>query len=375
MLDFFSKLFDTSDFPARWHCGHWESGHGWLHILSDLAIMGAYFAIPTSLLIYYLKKRSELPFPRMLWLFGAFIFSCGTTHLIEAIIFYHPIYRFSGLLKLITAIVSWATVIAIIQIAPRAFKLPGMIRVNSLLEDQIELQKKTEQDLQRSNKALGDFTLVVSHDLRSPISSALFMAELAKESVERGDSAHLGPQLEHVLEGLRRMDALVTDLHERSLVRAHLKDPEPVKLADSVELALLNLVKQINETGARVTSSDLPVVLGTAGLLAQLFTNLLGNSIKYSPGKEPVIQVSADTFTDEVVVSVSDNGRGVSSEEIPKIFEPLERVDKDPGIAGSGVGLSICKTIMEAHGGSIGAVINPEGGMIFKLHFPKAIVV
>ncbi len=375
MLDFFSKLFDTSDFPARWNCGHWETGHGWLHILSDLAIMGAYFAIPTSLLIYYLKKGRELPFPRMLWLFGAFIFSCGTTHLIEAIIYYHPIYRFSGLLKLITAVVSWATVVAIIRIAPRAFKLPGMIRVNSLLEEQIGLQKKTEHELQRSNRALGDFTLVVSHDLRTPISSALFMAELAKESIERGDSTHLRVQIEHVLDGLRRMDALVTDLHERSVVRAHLKEPEPVELGQSVELAMLDLVKQINETGARVTSAELPVVMGTAGLLAQLFTNLVGNSIKYSPGKKPVVHISSEDFENEVIVYVSDNGRGVPSDQIARIFEPLERVEKDSEIAGSGVGLAICRTIMEAHGGNIGAAVNPEGGMTFKLHFPKTIIV
>jgi chemotaxis family two-component system sensor kinase Cph1 len=375
MFDFFSKLFDTSDFPARWGCGTWESGHGWLHILSDLAIMGAYFAIPTSLLIYYLKKGRELPFPRMLWLFGAFIFSCGTTHLIEAVIFYHPVYRFSGLLKLITAVVSWATVVAIIRIAPRAFKLPGMIRVNSLLEEQIALQKKTERELQRSNKDLGDFTLVVSHDLRSPISSALFMAELAKEGIEKGDTSHLSVQIEHVLEGLRRMDALVKNLHERSLVRAHLQEPEPVKLSVSVELALLDLVKQINETGAHVTCDELPVVKGTAGLFAQLFTNLIGNSIKYSPGKKPVIHISSQGFEEEVIVSVSDNGRGVPPAEISRIFEPLERVDKSSEIGGSGIGLSICRTIMEAHGGAIGAVVNPRGGMVFKLHFPKTIIV
>ena len=161
MLDFLSKLFDTSDFPARWNCGQWETGHGWLHILSDLAIMAAYFAIPTSLLIYYLKKRRELPFPRMLWLFGAFIFSCGTTHLIEAIIYYHPIYRFSGLLKLITALVSWATVIAIVRIAPRAFKLPGMMRVNSLLQDQIE-----RGGLRRRAAVIGALRVSVRRELR-----------------------------------------------------------------------------------------------------------------------------------------------------------------------------------------------------------------
>lgn len=370
MSDFFSKLFDTSDFTPRWDCGNWDAFHGWLHILSDLAIMGAYFAIPTALSIYYLKKRSELPFPRMLWLFGAFIFSCGTTHLIEAIIFYEPIYRFSGLLKFITAVVSWATVFAIIRIAPRAFKLPGMIRVNTLLHEQIDLQKKTEAELERSNRDLKDFTLVVSHDLRAPISSALFMAELAKEAAGRGDPEQFSSHVDHVLDSLRRMDVLVKDLHERSLVRAHLKEPEPVALPDVLEMSLLDLLKQITDTGAKITSDDLPVVMGTKVLLVQLFTNLLNNAIKYSPGRQPVIHLSSSTTEKEIIISVSDNGRGVPEEQLGRIFEPLERVEPDPDIGGSGVGLAVCRTIMEVHGGAIGAVPNPEGGMVFRLHFP-----
>ncbi len=218
MADFFSKLFDTSNFTPRWDCGYWTPGHGWLHILSDLAIMGAYFAIPLSLMIYYLKKRTELPFPGMLWLFGGFIFSCGTAHLIEAIIFWEPIYRFSGLLKLITAIVSWATVIAIIRIAPQAFRLPGIVRLNTLLEDQVELQKQTAAELKRSNLDLQNFTMIVTHDIRTPLSSALFMTELAKEALEQNDSTHLEEHLNQVAESLRRMNSLVTDLHNRAHV-------------------------------------------------------------------------------------------------------------------------------------------------------------
>ncbi len=371
MYGFFARLFDTSDFNPRWYCGNWSEGHGWLHILSDLAITGAYFAIPTALTIYYLKKRTELPFPAMLWLFGAFIFSCGTTHMIEAIIFWNPIYRFSGLLKLITAVVSWATVFAIIRIAPKAFSLPGMIRVNHLLEEQVALQRRTEMELERSNRDLENFTLVVSHDLRTPISSALFMTELAKESVGRGDETHLAGQLDQVLDSLRRMDALVTDLHERALVRATLGPPEPVELDEIVETSQVNVVRQINESSASITHSKLPLVRGTRSLLVQLFTNLLSNAIKYSPGRVPVISITASEEENWLVISIADNGRGVPGDQIGKIFEPLERVDKDPAIAGSGVGLSVCRAIMESHGGSIGAVSNPDGGMIFKLRFPR----
>jgi signal transduction histidine kinase len=198
------------------------------------------------------------------------------------------------------------------------------------------------------------------------------MAELAKESIERGDENHLPDQLELVLESLRRMDSLVTDLHERALVRTTLRTPEPIQLAEIVETAQVNLVRQINESNASITHGRLPVVHGTRSLLIQLFTNLLQNAIKYSPGSAPVIRIEAGEEEHWNVISISDNGRGVPSDQIREIFEPLARVDKDPAISGSGVGLPVCRAIMESHGGSIGAVSNPEGGMIFKLRFPRS---
>ncbi|MCA9019727.1 MAG: response regulator [Planctomycetaceae bacterium] len=121
---FFSHLFDTSSFPERWYCGTWSTDVGWLHIISDIAIFGAYFAIPVVLL-YFLLQRRDLPFPKIIWLFAAFILFCGFGHLIEAGIFWWPIYRFSGLIKACTAIVSWITVFVLIRLVPEALKLPS----------------------------------------------------------------------------------------------------------------------------------------------------------------------------------------------------------------------------------------------------------
>jgi two-component system, chemotaxis family, sensor kinase Cph1 len=217
MVPFFQKLFDTTDFTPRWVCGNWETGHGWLHILSDLAIFGAYFAIPLAITFYISKKRGEVSYPRLFWLFSAFIFSCGTTHLVDAIIFYHPIYRVSGILKLITAVVSWMTVIALIRVLPQALELPGLKRANHLLAEQVSLHRKTSAELERSNRDLGEFTGAIRHELRDPICSALFMAELAKESSEKGDAETLGIQVDLLVETLRRVDSRVNELHERCL--------------------------------------------------------------------------------------------------------------------------------------------------------------
>jgi hypothetical protein len=104
-LDLVTQLFDTSSSPARWYCGDWTPLHGWLHILSDLGVWSAHLAIPL-VLAYFLMRRKDLPFRMIFLLFGAFILSCGTRHLMEAIIFWWPAYRLAGLIKLTTALVS-----------------------------------------------------------------------------------------------------------------------------------------------------------------------------------------------------------------------------------------------------------------------------
>jgi PAS domain S-box-containing protein len=151
MSEFFSKLFDMSDFPARWRCGNWSTSEGLLHIISDLLIWGAYFAIPLTL-AYFISKRRDVPFSGLFWLFAAFIFSCGMVHLIDAIIFYYPVYRLAGFMKAITAIVSWATVLALVQMTPRMLSMPGLERINKKLETEIEERRKAEAALKQSEE-------------------------------------------------------------------------------------------------------------------------------------------------------------------------------------------------------------------------------
>ncbi len=145
MVGFLGSLFDTSDFMPRWYCGSWTPAQGWLHIISDLAIWSAYMAIPL-LLGYFVIRRRDLPFRWMFWLFCAFIFACGTTHLIEAIIFWKPIYRIGGVVKFATAVVSWSTVVALAPLTPRVLSL----RSPAELEREIADRKRAEEKLRES---------------------------------------------------------------------------------------------------------------------------------------------------------------------------------------------------------------------------------
>ncbi len=151
-MDFLSKLFDASDFPARWVCGAgWQESPwlGWLHILSDLGIWSAYLAIP-CVLAFFAFRRKDLPFRSIFLLFVAFILACGTTHLMEALIFWWPAYRLAGLLKLATAIISWATVIALVPIVPQVLRL----RNPHELEREIAARIQAQSDLNRINEEL-----------------------------------------------------------------------------------------------------------------------------------------------------------------------------------------------------------------------------
>jgi len=148
-MELITGLFDTSGFPARWRCGNWTPAHGWLHILSDMGVWAAYFAIPL-VLGSFVARRRDLPFRRVLLLFVAFILLCGTTHLMDAVIFWWPAYRLAGVLKLLTAVVSWVTVLALVRVAPAVLAM----RTPEELEREVAARTDAEFRLREANAEL-----------------------------------------------------------------------------------------------------------------------------------------------------------------------------------------------------------------------------
>lgn len=137
-------LFDYDRWMPRWACGKWEIWEGNLYITSDILIALAYFAIPTIIAAYVWKRKAEVPFLHVFWLFFFFIFLCGATHLVDAIIFYKPIYQFSAFLRFATALVSWATVFALIYYLPAALKL----KTAAQFEHELKQRESVEQQLE-----------------------------------------------------------------------------------------------------------------------------------------------------------------------------------------------------------------------------------
>ncbi|WP_111671012.1 hypothetical protein [Algoriphagus litoralis] len=147
--EFISKLFQADDWPPRWVCGEWSSFHGWLYITSDIAIWLAYFIIP-AIIIFFVQKRQNIAFLPVFWLFGAFIILCGSTHLMDALIFWWPGYRLSAVLRLLTALVSMATAFALIRELPKLIAMKPENELKTyLLEKQVKLYEAEIEELKK----------------------------------------------------------------------------------------------------------------------------------------------------------------------------------------------------------------------------------
>lgn len=376
MREFFTTLFETGSWPARWYCGEWTSSLGWLHILSDCFIFGAYVAIPVVLL-YFMVKRDDMVFPRILWLFAAFIFVCGTTHLVEAIIFWEPIYRFAGFLKFLTAGVSWMTVFALVQIVPQILELPGLAAINQQLEKEISERRVAQEKVDQANKSLSlrndeiqQFVYTVSHDLQSPLVTTRGFVGMLKEDLESGNLDELRASIARIDAASSRMEDLIGDLMQLSRAGDIRYELEQV----DVEKLLNELKDGFEENGfaEKVNiESPMPSVVADRVRLTEVFDNLLTNAFKYGcPDDTSVVRVTSEVKDNETIFRVIDEGPGIPEEFHEKIFLPFERLQPDG--EGTGIGLAIVKRIVGNFGGRIWVDTTQSPGTSIAFSIPAA---
>lgn len=371
-LGFVDHLLDTEGFPARWECGAgWTPLHGWLHITSDIAIFAAYAAIPI-VLVYFVTRRKDIPFPPVFWLFALFILSCGIGHLIESTIFWHPWYRLSGMVKLITAVVSWATVLALIRVVPRALTLPGLARTNALLETEIAERHAAEAELKRRNDQLEQFVYTISHDLKSPLFTCKGFLTLMREDAAEGRWDDMPDSIMRIERATDRMAELIDDLLQLSRLGVVPNEPEHVDVAAMVAEIAADLSPRIEAAGAQlIVDDELPPITADRVRVQQVMENLLSNAIKYGcRGESPSIRVGAESHADEVSYFVSDNGPGIPAEYQERVFRLFQRLESDG--EGTGVGLTAVAKIMEMHGGRVELESAPGRGATFRVTFPQA---
>lgn len=223
-------------------------------------------------------------------------------------------------------------------------------------------------DLRRSNEELEHFAYVASHDLQEPLRMVSSYTQLlARRYVGRLDS-DADEFIGFAVDGATRMQQLIRDLLAYS--RVGTKGAEMVETPSERALAraLLNLQATIDESGAQVTSDPMPMVVADEVQLTQLFQNLIGNGIKYQQGDSPRIHVGVGAGGDgRWDFSVRDNGIGIDAQYFERIFGMFQRLHGRDDFAGTGIGLAICKKIVERHGGAITVESEPGTGSTF--HF------
>ena len=235
------------------------------------------------------------------------------------------------------------------------------------LRRQQELLKRQAADLARSNAELEQFAYVASHDLQEPLRMvASFTQLLAKRYAGKLD-AKADEYIKYTVDGAKRMQQLITDLLALSRVGTAGGDFRGVPLADVMSDVLLNLGPAIQESGAAVVHDSLPTVLADRGQMTQLLQNLIGNAIKFRGAESPQVHISAVEAGDEWTISVSDNGIGIAPEHAERVFQIFQRLHTRDKYPGTGIGLAVCRKIVERHGGKIWLDSTPGGGTTF--HF------
>ncbi len=243
----------------------------------------------------------------------------------------------------------------------------GMAIANARLFNQVEI---VGEELARSNADLRQFASVASHDLQEPLRNvASFVQLLARRYRGRLD-ADADEFIGYAMDGATRMQAMINDLLEYSRLGTQGKQMEPTDSSAVLDLALDNLKLAVEESDAEVTRDALPTVTYIAWQLAQLFQNLISNSIKFHGQEPPRVHISAERKGDEWVFSVRDNGIGLNTKFADRIFIIFQRLHTVGEYPGTGMGLAICKKIAERHGGRIWVESEPGKGSTFYFSIP-----
>jgi PAS domain S-box-containing protein len=230
----------------------------------------------------------------------------------------------------------------------------------------ISARKEADAELRRSNEELERFAYVASHDLQEPLRTVTSYVQLL---ARRYDHVLDDPGREFIqfaVDGAKRMQKLIQDLLSFSRVGTRGGALEPTDVGAVVDATVESLGAAITESGAEIERDALPVVLGDEPQLRQLFANLLGNALKFRGDMPPRVHVGARRQGARWVLSVRDNGVGIEEEYFDRIFVIFQRLQVRDAYPGTGIGLAVCKKIVERHGGRIRVESTPGVGSTFS---------
>jgi signal transduction histidine kinase len=230
--------------------------------------------------------------------------------------------------------------------------------------------KQAIKELERSNIELEQFAYVASHDLQEPLRMVSSYVQLLARRYKGKLDADADDFIAYAVDGANRMQMLINDLLAYSRVSTRGGPFEPTECEAVLEQTLANLQVAITDSGAVVTHDTLPTIMADDFQLGQLFQNLIDNAIKFRSEKPPCVHISAERKGNEYVFSVRDNGIGIDPEYADRIFRIFQRLHNRGKYPGTGIGLAICKKIVERHGGRIWVDSQPGRGATFYFTMP-----
>jgi signal transduction histidine kinase/CheY-like chemotaxis protein len=425
MVEFLTNILSTAPFMPHGMCFLWEPGVLWLHVISDLLIAAAYYAIPV-LLFNFSRRRRDIGFNWIFVAFGLFILACGTTHLLGAVTVWHPIYRLEGVVKAVTALASIATFAILIPLVPVLIQLPSpaqLERVNATLAAEIEIRRAAEAAVRQVNEELehrvADRTADYKKALEDLRSEMRRREELEQQLIQSQKMEAIGRLAGGVAHDFNNLLTVILGYNE--MLRDHLSsDPmgsdyvAEVRRASERACALTNqllafgrrqlsvprlvdlndLVRNIDKMLRRIIGEDIrldiklsplvPKIEVDPGQIDQMIMNLAVNSRDAMPaGGQLVIETAHIELNEKYAAShvtpapgsyalltVSDTGTGMDAATRAHIFEPFFTT-KEQG-KGTGLGLSIVYGIVKQNRGEILVYSEPGQGTVFKVYIPAA---
>lgn len=383
---------ETSGYMPHGHCYLWQPPLVGLHLVSDGLIGISYLAISATLVYLVMRARSEIPFSWMFLAFGAFILACGATHFMEVWTMWTPSYWASGNVKLITAIASVTTAVALPPLVPRVLQL---VRAESVAEDRRVQLVEAEQraalaasadaarrdaeearaEAERANRAKDQFLATVSHELRNPLSPILAWSRMLRAG------ALDGGQTQTALEAIERCAVaqaqLIDDLLDVSRIasgkfRMNVRQLDLPAVIDAAVSAARPAADAKQIRVQLVIDPQAGPISGDPERMQQVVWNLLSNAVKAAP-KNGHIRIELARINSHIELSVTDDGEGISADLLPHLFERFRQAETGTtrSHGGLGLGLAIVRHIVELHGGTVHARSDGPGhGAQFRIVLP-----
>jgi C4-dicarboxylate-specific signal transduction histidine kinase len=425
MTEFLSKLF-SSDFMPHGARYLWRPEIVWLHATSDTVIALSCYLIPIAL-IYFVRKRTDLPFNWIFVMFGVFILACGTTHVMEVWTLWYPVYRLSGVIKAFTAVVSIATAAMLVKRIPQALALPSPTQLrtaNLNLEREINDRRRVEEALHHAHDKLeervrerteqlgsaneelrkqiverqtaqealhtaqaelahvtrvtsmDELIATIAHEVNQPLSAIVINGSAAQRwlAAETPNLEEARTSITRIIRQGNRASDLIKEI--RGFVKKSPQRKSQVEINDLIRetLTLVNRESLRNHVALQTDlGTDLPALTADRVQLQQVLLNLIMNGIEAMTAIENrshELSITSESLQNPagVLVAVRDNGSGISPQNLGRLFEMFFTTKID----GMGMGLAIGRSIVKAHGGRLWAEANSDHGATFRFSIPTA---